>query len=426
MDESNFRPIKTYKMNDQLVTIIGAGPAGSSAALQLDRLGIPSLVIDKAGFPRQKTCGDAVSGKVLTVLNRIDPAIYQRLISLEASQPVWGMRLLFPNRVKLDLPFKWNYDALHETAPGAVVPRDVLDHFLVEEVKKSTHCTLLEEMEITRVERTQNGFILSDRNGKIFIKTKVLLVANGANSPFTRQLAGIRKENRYFAGAVRAYYENVEGFHPDGFIELHFLKEYVPGYFWIFPVQGNRANVGLGLRSDYISKRKLNLRKSLLDIVDNYPGIRERFSHAKRLSEIQGHPLPLGSKRYRISGDGFMLLGDAGHLIDPLTGEGIGHAIYSGWIAAEQIAHCLKTDRFDAGEMINYDKRIQRVMGVELRLSHRMQQLMRFQPLVNTFADRIARNEKLQSLLTRMYSDLELRKKLVDPLFLLKILTGRI
>jgi geranylgeranyl reductase family protein len=412
-------------MREHRVCIIGAGPAGCTAALHLDRLGIPSVLIDKSTFPRGKTCGDALSGKVFTILKRIDPEIYQRFLALNKHKDIWGIRMITPNKSALDLPFTWNYDPVKDQAPGAVLPRYDFDQFLIEEVRKSPHIDFREGLAIGGLERREGVFFLRDDEGELVLTSKLLLVANGANSRFTRQLAGIRKDNRYYAGAVRAYYENVKGFHPDGFIELHFLKEYIPGYFWVFPMKGNRANVGLGLSSDHVSKKKINLRKSLEDIVEHYPGIRERFAEAKQISGVQGHPLPLGSKRYRISGDGFMLLGDAGHLIDPLTGEGVGHALYSGWIAAEQVERCLEHNRFDAEELLNYDKRIQRVIGAEMRLSYQMQRLMRFVPLVNAVTRRIGSSEKLQVFISRMYSDLELRKKLVNPLFLLKMLMGR-
>lgn len=412
-------------MGKEQVCIIGAGPAGCSAALQLDRMGIPSVLIDKSTFPRDKTCGDALSSKVLTILKRIDPDIFERFLSLENRQDTWGIRMVAPNQSTLDLPFRWNYDPLVDDAPGAVLSRYEFDEFLIGEVRKSPNIVFREDLEIRELERKQGAFALKDKKGEEVLSTPLLLLANGANSPFTRQLAGIKKDNRYFAGGVRAYFENVGGFHPDGFIELHFLKEFIPGYFWIFPMKGNRANVGLGLTTDLISKRKINLRKNLEDIVRHYPGIRERFAEAKMISVVQGHPLPLGSKRYRISGDGFMLLGDAGHLIDPLTGEGVGHALYSGWIAAEQVGRCLELNRFDAKELLNYDQRIHKVIGKEMRLSYQMQRLMHFQPLVNGLFRRIESSEKLQIFLSRMYTDLEIRKKLVNPYFLLKMLLGR-
>ena len=297
-----------------------------------------------------------------------------------------------------------------------------MDNFLIEEVKKCKHIELQLNKEIVTIRRVDKGFELFDRSGDLVVKTRMLLIASGANGNLVKQVTGHeRREKKHYAGAVRTYFEGVTGFHPDGFIELHFLDEYIPGYFWIFPVKGNRANVGLGLRSDFIAKRKINLKKTLEEIVKEYPGIKERFTNARQVDKIKGYPLPLGSGRYRRSGDRFMLLGDAAHLIDPLTGEGYGNAVYSGWVAAEQIGVCIEKGKYDAGEMRKYDKRIQRVMGVELRLSHQLQILMQKRFLVNMFSSRIDKNDKWKE----MYTDLELRKKLTNPLFLFEVLTSR-
>jgi geranylgeranyl reductase family protein len=407
------------------VAIIGAGPAGCTAALHLSGLGFSSVLMDKATFPRDKTCGDALSGKVLTVLNRIDPEIVERFRTKDFKEDIFGMRLFAPNRVILDLPFKWQYDTKKDDAPGSVVPRYEMDNFLIEEVRRKDDIELLESIEIASVKRFEDGFEVIDTDGNCIAKANMLLVANGANSKITRQLIGLKKDDKHYAGAVRGYYENVSGFHPDGFIELHFLKEYIPGYFWIFPVAGNRANVGLGMRTDLVSKNRINLKKTLEEIIRSYPGIADRFKDAKPEGKIKGYPLPLGSKKIVRSGERFMLLGDAAQLIDPLTGEGVGNAIYSGWIAAEQVASCFDKNSFDADEMRNYDKRIQRVMGVELKLSRQLQRLMTNQWLVNSFASRISRHDRLREFLTRMYTDLELRKKLVNPWFILQVLLGK-
>jgi len=408
------------------VIIIGAGPGGCAAALQLERMKIRSLLVDKAEFPREKVCGDALSGKVTTILNRIHPEILNSLKEASITRDIWGIRMVAPNRIFLDLPFKWKYDPDRDPAPGYVASRLDMDNFMIREVKKCSYIRVEEGMEIVQVERTAQGYRVRDVTAGFEAECQILLVANGANSLFTRQLTGIRKENKHYAGAVRGYFENVTGFHPDGFIELHFLQEYIPGYFWIFPLPGNKANVGLGLRSDYISGRRLNLRKELMNIIENYPGIRERFSDANPMGKIVGYPLPLGSKKYTRSGDHFMLLGDAAHLVDPITGEGVGNAMYSGWIAAEQVGQCLSKNRFDVKIMADYDARINRVMGVELQLSYQLQKLLHRPFLINLFARRLDKSEKLRKLLIRMYSDLDLRMQLVKPVFWLKVLTGRI
>ena len=195
----------------------------------------------------------------------------------------------------------------------------------------------------------------------------------------------------------------------------------MPGYFWIFPLPGGYANVGLGMRSDIISKKRLNLRKKLLEVIESHPPFRERFQDAELVGEIVGYGLPLGSKKRLLSGDGYMLVGDAAHLIDPLTGEGIGNAFYSGFIAAEQAQQCLDQHNFSASFLQAYDVRVQRVLGVEMQLSYRLQRLMAYPLLVNVVTGIIGGNKRAMDMLSQMYHDLEVRRSLAKPWFWMKM-----
>jgi len=195
-----------------------------------------------------------------------------------------------------------------------------------------------------------------------------------------------------------------------------------PGYFWIFPLPNGQANVGLGMRSDILKRRRLNLRTALQHLLETDPQLRKRFRNARLVSDVKGFGLPLGSKRRPISGDHFMLIGDAGQLVDPLTGEGIGNAFYSGFIAAEQMAECLKAQNFSAEFLKAYDRRVDRVLGSEMRLSYRLQKMLMYPYIVNALASIIAGNQKVLQVLSGMYNDFSLREQLVKPLFWLRMI----
>jgi geranylgeranyl reductase family protein len=406
--------------------IIGAGPGGAATALKMSQLGIPSLVVDKATFPRDKICGDAISGKTVTILRRIDPAIMARFEAKTAAQTeIWGIRFVSPNDAVIDVPFRIGYDPSNDAKQGFVSKRLDFDHFLVEELQRRPNIDLRQGIAIEHYEKLPGGWRIADRDRNFVVETRLLIVANGANSNFSRHFAGLEKDEKHHAGAVRAYYRNVQGLHPNGFIELHFLKDIIPGYLWIFPLPNGLANVGLGMRSDFISRRRFNLTKSLSELVTSYPPLRERFRQAELLGKITGYGLPLGSKKRRISGDHLMLVGDAGHLIDPLSGEGIGNAVYSGFIAAEQAHKCLTTNDFSAQTMTSFDERVGRVLGKEMELSYRLQQMLSRPWLVNLLANWVTRNPKLIYFISEMYSDLAMRKQVFNPVFWFRRLTER-
>ena len=404
------------------ICIVGAGPAGAATALKLSYMGIPSVLIDKAVFPRDKVCGDAISGKVKTLFNRLDPQIMQRFQDAANIQlPVWGIKFVAPSGREIHLPFDPSFDKTTDDAPGFVSKRIDFDHFLIEEVRRRKNIDYREGVAIEQYKKTKEGFIISDKKGSFERDTRLLIVANGANSSFSRHYAGLKKIPHHYAGAVRAYYKNVARMHADNFIELHFISEITPGYLWVFPLPKGRANVGLGMRSDFISKKKYNLKQGLIDMINQHPKFKDRFKNAELEGKILGYGLPLGSKKRPISGDNYMLVGDAGHLIDPLTGEGIGNGIYSGFIAAEQAKHCLEHNDFSANFMSAYDRRVARVLGTEMKLSYQLQRMLSYPWLANLIAYIISsNNQKLINVLSQMYTDFELRKQLLNPIWWMK------
>ena len=406
-------------MSQPQIAIVGAGPAGAATALRLSYLGIPSLLLDKATFPRDKICGDALSGKVPTLLNRLDPAIMDRFRARFRPADVWGIRFFPPSGKLLELPFKVGYEREPDNAPGYVSKRIDFDAFLIDEVRRRADIDLQLGTEITAYERVPDGYRLTAADGHQWT-CRLLVDASGAHSKFSRHEAGHATDPDHHAAAVRAYFRGVTGFHEDNFIELHFLDEYNPGYFWIFPLPNGQANVGLGMRSDIVRDRRVNLRRALDEIIAS-PQFRERFAGAEQLGPTVGYGLPLGSRDRVLSGDHYLLTGDAGHLIDPLTGEGIGNATYSGFIAAELAERCLAEDRFDAEFLSAYDVRIARVLRSELRLSYRLQQIMQRTWITNFLTGIVAANPKIIELLCRMYTDFELRKELVRPAFWWKL-----
>ncbi|MCC6725280.1 MAG: NAD(P)/FAD-dependent oxidoreductase [Saprospiraceae bacterium] len=408
------------------ICIVGAGPGGATTALKLSHLGIPCMLVDKAVFPRDKVCGDAISGKGLMVLRRIDPGIVERFeAATEEQVPVWGIRFGTPTAKQLDIPFRPDYDPANDAKQGFVCKRLDFDNRLVEEVKRRSNVQLFEGISIENYERKANGYLVSNADGSFQVECRILIVANGAYSAFTRHHAKFDKDDGHYAGGVRAYYRNVKGLHPDGFIELHFLKEINPGYLWIFGLPNGYANIGLGMRSDHISQRRYNLTKGLQDIIANHPDFQGRFEDAELLGKITGYGMPLGSKKRQLSGEHYMLVGDAGHLIDPLSGEGIGNAVYSGFIAAEQAQKCLEANDFSASFMNAYDVRVERVLGKDMEVSYQIQQMLARPWLVNLAAWLVLRNPNLMYVISQMYSDMEYRKKALNPLFWIKMMVSK-
>lgn len=408
------------------IIILGAGPAGTTASLELARLGRTALLLDKAAFPRDKVCGDALSGKVVDTLQRIDPGLVERLGADSRHLPCWGVQFIAPSGEVLEVPFKTDYRERlgQERAPGFIAARTDFDAFMLREALEKGNTTFRPNTDIREITCNDQGFTLTSSRGEVF-SSRLLIAADGAHSIALRQLKARPLDPAHHSAAVRAYYSGVADLHPDHFIELHYLRDLLPGYFWIFPLPNGRANVGLGLRSDVIARRRLDLKKLLEQVIQDHPQFRKRFAHAKREQAIKGFGLPLGSRRREISGAGYFLCGDAASLIDPFTGEGIGNAMISGRLAAIRASEALEENRRDAAFFQEYDRRVYRQLGDELRLSYQLQRLAAYPRLFNFVVRKASRNPVLKETISCMFEDLDLRERLRQPGFYLRLLLAR-
>lgn len=406
------------------IVIIGAGPAGCATSLFLAKQGIAHTIIEKHIYPRDKVCGDALSGKTVYVLNQLNPQlVHQFAAQTDKFIDSWGVKFVAPNGKHIDIPFKSDMSK-EPHPPGFISKRIHFDHELFKLLDRN-YAHVMDGTEVTDIVQEQGLSAITYRNAsgeKQLTNIKLVIGAEGDRSVVAKKLAGIKKENDHYCAGIRAYYKGVDGMHPQNFIELHFLEELLPGYFWIFPLPNGEANVGAGMLSSSVSKKKVNLKEDMLRAIAQNPSIKDRFKHATLEGKIQGWGLPLGSKKRKLSGDGFLLAGDAGSLIDPFTGEGIGNALYSGMMAAGFAKDALAANRFDAVFLSQYDKAFYERQWDELKLSHTLQRLCKYPWLFNFVVNKANKNKALRETISCMFEDLDLRAKLRNPLFYFKLL----
>ena len=350
---------------------------------------------------------------------KINPAWLDELkLDTQEFIPSWGVVFSAPDGNEVAIPFKHKP---HETehSPGFVTKRVDYDYWLFQKLDRKW-AKVLEGTEVKDVIINEMGVSVISDNTEI--KAKLLISAEGTRALVAKKYGGYKMEHQHYCAGLRAYYDGVKGLHKDGFIELHFVKESLPGYFWIFPLPNGQANVGIGMLSKYVSKKKVNLKKLMLEVLESEK-FKERFKDARLQDKIQGWGLPLGSKKKRpISGNRFMLIGDSGSLIDPFTGEGIGNAMFSGKWAAEQARDSLATNDFSANELHKYDQTVYKKIGGELMVSAWMQKFIKLPWLFNWMIGKIKRNDELRETITFMFDDVDLRKKFTNPMFYLRIL----
>ncbi len=267
---------------------------------------------------------------------------------------------------------------------------------------------------------------MKDKTGNTTITTKLLIIADGAHSRFARLIGGITLDPKHNMASVKAYYKGVTGFSNDNYLEFYFLKNFLPGYFWIFPLPNGEANVGIAIVSEEVSKRKLNLKKCLNEVIETTPKFQKRFENAELIGDVQGFGLPLASKKRKLSGEGYMLIGDAASLIDPLTGEGIANAILSGAVAAEHAAKCIEKQDFSADILRGYDARIYRMRGQEFKVSYRLQHWFRSEHFFNKLVWIISKNKPIARTFAYVFNDVNLKKQLWSPVWWWKVIRNKL
>ena len=397
--------------------IVGAGPAGTTAALYAERNNLNCIVVDKATFPRDKICGDALSGKSVRIFDELN--LTKEIEQLDGSEI---NRITFggPNHKHFDVHLKGNKKNNYITK-GFVIPRKVFDYFLFKKAKEVTE--ILEGLKVKDL-IYKNGKPVGikgvNRKGdEQIIEAPIILGCDGAHSIISRKLDAYKKDMEHTAVAIRCYFEGVEGLSNQ--IELHYIKEVKPGYFWLFPAGGNKANIGIGLSKNDAKKEDRTLTNIMEDVTQSQY-FKERFSNAKPLEKPKGWNLPMGSIHRKNYGDGYMLLGDAAGLVDPFTGEGIGNAMVAAKYAISTAKKAKDKGDYSKNVLSEYDQLLWGEIGKELRTSTKLQSLSRSSFLLNFVINRASRNQEVQDIISGMLSKEIPKDELSSPLFYFKIL----
>ena len=367
---------------DYDVAIVGAGPAGTACALALRHSGLRVALLDKAQFPRDKVCGDAVPGHALKALRQLDPALADALWQLEPKDAVRQSRLVAPSGASLDLQWK---------LPSFNCARETFDDALLGLVRQHTATTVLESTSLKDLCIADNGVRLLTAQGSE-ITCQLVIGCDGANSVVGRKLLPEpRLARAHHCVGVRAYYENVAGAE-SGTTEFFLTRDYLAGYVWLFPVGAGRYNVGLGMLAEVVAAHKVDLKETMQRLLATHPALAGRFAQARQLGPIVGFGLPLGGGRERpCSGARFLLCGDAASLIDPLQGHGIDTAIQSGILAAAQATACFQQQDFSAETMQQYDAAVALKIGRKLAKSYRLMRFLSNKAWLVNAAVRLAR-----------------------------------
>ncbi|MCL4267220.1 MAG: NAD(P)/FAD-dependent oxidoreductase [Anaerolineae bacterium] len=353
------------------VIVVGAGPAGAMTATILAQKGHDVLLLDRAAFPRDKTCGDAVPAGAIERMNHYGmKEKVETAVARGEFYPLKSLKIVSPRAYEIQAPLEKG----HEGCDSYVAPRMYFDHVIQQHAIDSGAQFCVAQAKEPIMENDKVVGVRAQSNGRVAdIRARLVVGADGVTSAIARRLRPKTEqhEDAHRAVALRAYIDDLEEI-PHA-VEFYLYKDILPGYAWIFPIGENRANIGLGMRLDQFRKHKLNLEKMLQAFLQ-MPAIKSRLRNGGQLHDVATWQLNFGSQaQMQHVFDGALLVGDAAGFINPITGGGIHNSIISAELAA-QIAHdaLIKGDTSYEG-MKNYEQLCHDELWESMQTSYRMQ-----------------------------------------------------
>jgi geranylgeranyl reductase family protein len=316
--------------------VVGAGPAGSSAAYHLARCGRRVLLLERRRFPRDKSCGDGLTRSAVRLL-----AAMGALPRLDGARRIRGSRVFMRGQGHRDFLYP---PGLGDPDYGLVLPRLQLDRAICE-------CAVEAGAEL-REECNVQAFVPGDRvpalevscrGGVQRLKAPVIVAADGAASRLAFQAGLAHGISETLGFAIRGYYSGIDGL--EDLLEIYMPlmdptdRFILPSYGWVFPTGDGAANIGVGV---FERGHGVSVRKLMEHFLEGLRQTGSRFQGMTPQGRWLGAPLNFAFRPDRCYGPGILLAGDAAGLISPFTGEGIGYALESGRIAAEVIHRNLR------------------------------------------------------------------------------------
>lgn len=326
--------------------IVGAGPAGSTAARTASKMGLKTLILEKEAFPRYKPCGGALSDRAISLLDFSLPGeLCERTIT--------GARVHFK-------------DVVTERHKGyrllTLVTRSSFDSFLLQKAQDAGAMLANQKVQ-DFVERKDHVEVLTDEGCH---RSKFLVIASGFQSRLKERIQGPNFKDQYGICLVTEIEEKDEEIDRrlPGILDIYFgVAE--GGYGWVFPHSGYYS-VGIGGGA----KRFQHPRAAMKDFLDKNGFFGKYMLH--------GHLIPFGGRNRRIASRRILLAGDSAGFVDAFTGEGIYYAIRSGQIAARTAAEKLTDERLNLPKA--YESRCKRDFGTELKYASLLSRIMHNRP----------------------------------------------
>ncbi len=350
------------------VIIIGAGPAGSAMATLLAEEGYSVLLLEKGVFPRDKVCGDFVSPKGLFYLEKL--GCYKKI----ASQRYTPIRRtsVFLNGSKLyegSLPQLQGYPSF-----AHAIPRFELDEILFQRAQEAGAVTL-QDCQVVGFHTTPTIVCVEAHQAgrKKRFAGRVIIGADGANSVVARHAGLTMNDSRYVFPSIRGYCHGLRFDQAILFVD----EDFFPGFGWIFPVRGDKSNIGVGMVKETLGKHRISLKDFFEKFQTFIKTIAQKNGKTIEIRSTKGWPIKSYGGARRNFFERGLLIGEAACFVDPMSGEGIPLALESAELGFETLKLAFDKGDFSTSTLQDYETRWKARWDPDLKVSDFVVSLIR-------------------------------------------------
>jgi geranylgeranyl reductase family protein len=365
------------------VLVVGAGPAGCVAAVELARQGADVLVVDRSQFPREKICGDGLLEDSLRILESVGLSSAVK----EKAHTIRSILFVAPNGTECELEGDFY-----------TLPRKELDALLLDEACKAGAQF---QGGITVSEpHIQNGSCvgalgLDEEGQEIRIAARLVLLATGANARILR-VFGVLQNRNHSAIGLRGYFRLTETIDESSMVVVY-DKRLLPGYGWMFPLGQGIFNVGCGIFLDG-RKRMPRFGQNLTGFYKSIQPLARYLQMAEQIAPIRAAPMRTGFQGARAHAPGLLVVGEALGLTFPFIGEGVSSALESGRVAASVALEALEKNNFTGSILGRYEGSLRKTLEGRHQAYQMAQRLFRFKSFANLLIGKAARNPDVRGV----------------------------